>query len=71
MDNYIVLYKNIDNLPLDIPLGYSFMAEDSDHAVEQFVDAEPNAIVIWTYKGNDYMEALDDWMICSIEDSDW
>jgi hypothetical protein len=58
--DHIVLYRTKDTVPGDNPLGMRFHADDSNHAEEQFLDAEPDAEVIWIFEGSDYQSALDE-----------
>ena len=60
---YIVLYKTKQQAPCDAPLGFVCYAEDSDHAKEQCLDAEPDVdIVVWVVETESYPAALDDYV---------
>lgn len=59
---YIVLYRTPgwDDLA-DHPLAFRCMADDTDHAEEQLVNAEPRAVVLWAVITDDVEVALDDY----------
>lgn len=61
MNKYIVLYRDDSLLPADVPLCFSCMAEDGDHAEEQCEDAYPDCDVVWVYEGEDCNAAFDDY----------
>jgi hypothetical protein len=61
METFIVLYRTKYCAPADPPFGMRFHAEDSDHAEEQFNDAEPDAEVVWIAQTSDYQTALDNY----------
>ena len=58
---YLVLYRNNNILPLDAPFGFRCYAEDSDHAEEQCLDAEPDADIVWVTETEDYQTALEEY----------
>ena len=62
MESYIVLYR-IESImtPLDSPFSFACMAENVDHAEEQLVNANPDADIVWVYKGDALQDALDDY----------
>jgi hypothetical protein len=57
---YIILYRE-DNEVLIDPWGYKVMAEDLDHAEEQFYNAEPDCEILWIVETDDYDVALDNY----------
>lgn len=61
MQSYTVLYKTPDILPLDAPLGFVCQADDTEHAEEQCMDAEPDADIVWVVITDDYDVALRDY----------
>ena len=61
LKTYIVLYRTRFSSPVDPPLGFRCYAEDSDHAEEQMLDAEPDATSVWVVETSDYMIAIEDW----------
>ena len=63
LKSYIVLYRyrNDEEHFLDEPLAYQFMAEDYDHAEEQFYNAEPDNDIIWVVQTDDYNLALENY----------
>jgi hypothetical protein len=58
LNGYIVLYKGKHCAFLDHPLGFRCYAEDSDHAEEQCLDAEPDANIVWVVETESYPVAL-------------
>lgn len=62
MNNYIVLYRESIHDVLSIPLEFHCQAEDSNHAEEQCLDANPNCDIVWLYEGNDYRKAISSWL---------
>ncbi len=68
MKNYVVLYREADQHPLDAPLGFQCDAEDTDHAEEQCENAYPGCDIVWVWEGpfgvgiqpalDDYYEVL-------------
>ena len=65
MNNYIVLYR-VEALmsPLDEPFGFQCWAEDTDHAEEQCLNADPGGEVVWVWEGPfgvGVQRALDDY----------
>ena len=65
MKTYIVLYRDEDQKPLDKPLAFQCMAEDTDHAEEQCINAYPDCLIAWVYIGTDVMAAYDDYYECN------
>jgi hypothetical protein len=57
---YMVLYRQKDEALID-PWGYKVMAENLDHAEEQFYNAEPESEILWVVETENYNEALDDY----------
>ena len=66
MNSYMVLYRDSAVMcDSDPPFGFHCMAEDSDHAEEQCVDAYPDCDVVWVVESlgtaDDYQYALNDY----------
>jgi len=59
MNTYLVLYRNNNLGFLEPPFGFRCQAEDTDHAEEQCLDAEPDAELVWVVETDDYQEALE------------
>ena len=59
--NYVVLYKTPDILPFDPPLAFKCLAENTEHAEEQCVNAEPQAEILWTVVTNSIEDAYNDY----------
>ena len=54
MKNYIVLYRRSDiQSPTDEPFGFQCWAEDTDHAEEQCLNADPDADIVWVWHGKE------------------
>lgn len=48
VQDYIVLYRREDIMaPADPPFAFKCMAEDTEHAEEQLLNAEPDADIVW------------------------
>ena len=48
MQEYIVLYRREDIMaPADAPFAFQCYAEDTEHAEEQCLNAEPAADIVW------------------------
>jgi hypothetical protein len=48
MQLYIVLYRTEDIMaPADPPFSFQCWAEDTEHAEEQMLNAEPDADIVW------------------------
>lgn len=62
MKSYIVLYR-IESLMCvtGSPFAFRCFADDSDHAEEQCVNAEPDADVVWVYEGDNPDDAYSDY----------
>ena len=60
LKSYIVLFRDGTEYLID-PWGFRVMAEDYVHAEEQFLNAEPNAEILWVVETDDYEVALDDY----------
>ena len=60
LKQYMILYR-MDNEVLIDPWGYKVMAEDIDHAEEQFYNAEPDAEIVWIVETDNYSDALEDY----------
>lgn len=64
---HIVLYRDNTLLPLDVPYAFSCMAEDSDHAEEQCIDAagdywvDDNGEILWVVDTDNPHVAYDDY----------
>lgn len=58
---HIVLYRNNGLTALESPFGFPCTADNTDHAEEQCLDAEPDAEVVWVFEGDDYQSALDNY----------
>lgn len=61
VDDYIVLYRDAEQLPADLPQGFRCKADDTEHAEEQFHNAYPNGDLLWIWWGDDFNDALDDY----------
>jgi hypothetical protein len=69
MKMYIVLYRIEEVLkPVEEPFAFICMAEDTDHAEEQCLNAYPDCRIVWVYKGTDVMAAYDDYWETSLYD---
>lgn len=64
---FIVLYREIDGDD-DEPLGFSCLAEDSDHAEEQCLDAQEGIELVWSFEGNSLEAALESYHAVNKED---
>ena len=52
MKNYVVLYRRDDiQSPMDEPFGFQCWADDTDHAEEQCLNADPDADIVWVWQG--------------------
>ena len=60
MQSYMILYR-YKNEDLIDPWGFKVIAEDLDHAEEQFYNAEPLASILWVSETEDYNDALNDY----------
>lgn len=59
---YVVLYRREDIMaPADPPFSFGCWAEDSDHAEEQLLNAEPDADVVWVVETQHPEEAYQDY----------
>ncbi len=63
LNHFVVLYREQDQPPLDVPLGFQCWADDADHAEEQCVNAYPDCDVLWVFEGT-YQGALNDYYHC-------
>lgn len=70
MQNYFVLYEYPDTTIGDEPLAMRFMADDSAHAEEQALDAEPTANILWVSTADTFESALTDYYYASLSDSE-
>lgn len=61
MENYIVLYRDSTLKPLDVPYAFSCQADDTDHAEEQCLDAEPGCDIVWVVETDNVTHAYDDY----------
>ena len=61
MNTYIVLYRDADILAADPPLAFRCQADDSDHAEEQCLDANPDAEIVWMVMTDDPEKAYTDY----------
>ena len=65
MKNYVVLYRRNDiQSPLDEPFGFQCWADNTDHAEEQCLNADPDADIVWVWQGEagvGMQPALDDY----------
>jgi hypothetical protein len=68
MQSYIVLYYDgVPTAPGDSPFSterpFSFacIADDSEHAEEQCLNAEPEANIVWVLQTNDAHQAYEDY----------
>jgi hypothetical protein len=66
MDNmfpYVVLYRREDIMaPADRPFSFICWAEDTEHAEEQTLNAEPDADIVWVMQTGYVEDAYDDYM---------
>ena len=70
MQNYFVLYEYPDTMIGHDPLAMRFMAEDSEHAEEQALDAEPTANILWVSTAETFDKALTDYYYTSLTESE-
>jgi hypothetical protein len=61
MEPYIVLYKTPDMLPFDAPFGFKCLAEDTEHAEEQCMDAYPDCEILWVVITDNMVAAYEDY----------
>jgi hypothetical protein len=68
MNSYTVLYR-IESImsPLDIPFGFSCMAEDTDHAEEQCLNAYPDCDIMWVSMDMDYADTVNEYQSWGLE----
>lgn len=58
MQSYVVLYRREDIMaPADAPFAFQCHAEDTEHAEEQLLNAEPDADVVWVVDTDDVQVA--------------
>jgi hypothetical protein len=69
MKMYIVLYRIEKVLkPVEEPFAFICMADDTDHAEKQCINAYPDCNVVWVYKGYDINAAyVDYWEVASYD----
>jgi hypothetical protein len=62
MQSYIVLYRREDIMaPADPPFSFQCWAEDTDHAEEQLLNAEPYGSITWVVQTEDVQSAYNDY----------
>ena len=62
MLSYIVLYIIPKSFALgDHPFGFHCKADDTEHAEEQTMSEHPDAEILFTYIGDSYADALDEY----------
>lgn len=62
MKQYIVLYRYEKIMaPADPPFAFQCWAEDTDHAEEQLLNAEPDADVVWVVVTDNVQTAYADY----------
>ena len=65
MKNYVVLFRRNDiQAVTEAPFGFQCFAEDTDHAEEQCLNADPDADIVWVWEGAEgvgMQPALDDY----------
>ena len=62
MKSYVILYREDGCLTeLDQPFVFVCLAEDTDHAEEQCLNAYPECNIVWVYQGDNAQDALDDY----------
>lgn len=61
MQTYTVLYREPNQNPIDVPLGFVCQAEDGDHAEEQCINAWPDCDVVWVVDTGNVYDALDNY----------
>ena len=62
MQSYIVLYRREDIMdPDDPPFTFQCMAEDTDHAKEQLLNADPDGVIVWVVQTDDPEVAYSDY----------
>lgn len=60
--SYVVLYRREDIMaPADPPFAFKCMAEDTDHAEEQCLNAEPDADIVWVVQTEHVQSAYYDY----------
>lgn len=60
--HYIVLYRREDIMaPADPPFAFKCMAENTEHAEEQCLNAEPDADIVWVVDTDDVQAAYADY----------
>ena len=59
---YIVLYRREDIMaPADPPFSFGCWAEDTEHAEEQLLNAEPDADIVWVVLTDNVQDAYADY----------
>jgi hypothetical protein len=62
MTQYIVLYRREDIMaPADPPFAFKCWAEDTEHAEEQCLNADPDCDIVWVVITNNVEEAYRDY----------
>lgn len=62
LHDYVVLYRTEEIMsPLDAPFAFECQAEDKKHAEEQCLNAYPDCLIVWTTRGDDVQDALDEY----------
>ena len=62
MQSYIVLYRREDIMAFaDPPFSFGCWAEDTEHAEEQLLNAEPDADIVWVVQTENVQKAYNDY----------
>ena len=62
MQEYIVLYRREDIMaPADPPFAFKCWSEDTEHAEEQCLNAEPDADIVWVVPTDNVQDAYADY----------
>jgi len=62
MQSYIVLYRREDIMaPADPPFAFQCHAEDTEHAEEQLLNADPDGDIVWVVQTDDPEVAYSDY----------
>ena len=60
--SYVVLYRREDIMaPADPPFAFKCIAEDTDHAKEQLLNADPDGVIVWVVQTDDPEVAYSDY----------
>ena len=62
MQEYVVLYRRDDIMaPVDAPFSFKCWAENTEHAEEQCLNADPDGDVVWVVITDNVDEAYNDY----------